>query len=75
MSLYTEECRTLWYTALSHPLGVYIQSSNVTRLRSHLYAYRAEAGDPKLFTLALRSAPNDIHGEVWIIHSHESTQP
>lgn len=47
----------LLYSALAEPYGVLIRVSDSTRAKALLYRTRAEANDPELATLQIRTSP------------------
>lgn len=60
---------THWYNAYNHPLGVYLRTSDPTRLKSLLYSTRAKLADPDLMTLAIRTSPQFPAAELWLVHA------
>lgn len=60
--------QSLWYAALSHPLGVYIRTPNPLQLKSLLYSARRDCADPSLAVLQLRTSPNKELGDLWIVN-------
>ena len=56
----------IWYRALRAELGIRVHTEDARRLKSRLYKVRAEANDPDLETLSLRTSPEDPAHEIWI---------
>lgn len=54
------------YQALTTPLGVCLQVSDVDSVRQRLYAARREACDPALDALALVPSPTALD-ELWVV--------
>lgn len=56
-----------WYMAQESPHGVWLQTTDPTRLKSVLYAARAKSHDPSIASIAIRTAPNNTANEIWLV--------
>lgn len=61
-------CRRLWYDALNEPLGLWLRTPDVRRLKSLMYATRAALKDPTLDHLEIRTPPLAAGHDLWIIN-------
>lgn len=60
---------SFWQHALGSPTGgIYMKTPDPLRLKSLLYTARAQAKDPSLAHLQLRTSPKDPKGELWIFN-------
>lgn len=62
----------LLYQALSSDLGIVVESDNVALAKQRLYKARADAGDPTLACLQLRTSPVRPDAEIWIVKGPEA---
>ena len=61
------DAKTILYLALAEPIGLLVRTSNFVRARQKLYAARAEAKDPDLDQLQLRTSPGLEGGDLIIV--------
>jgi hypothetical protein len=57
----------LWYSALHEKLGIFVKTPDPTRLKTLLYNERKRINDPALHSLIIRTAPNNVQSEFWIV--------
>lgn len=57
----------LWYDALNHPLGLWVQTDNKEKLCALLYSVRRALADPALNRVTIKTSPRDPKREVWLV--------
>lgn len=56
----------LLYAALASPLGIIVETNNVTRLRNKLYEIKRE--DSMFEAISLSPSPTNPGAELWILN-------
>lgn len=56
----------LWYSALAEPYGLVVETDNPERLKARLYAARADAMDPSLEDISIKTSPFNP-SQLWLI--------
>jgi len=59
----------IWYVALSKPIGVVVSTPDIAICKAKLYKARAEAQDPSLMSIQIRTSPDKPKTELWLMRS------
>ena len=66
---------TILYSALAEPVGLFITSTDLPRLRASLHNAKRATNDPALDVLTIRTSPKDPTGELWIVRTDVGDDP
>ena len=61
-----------WYSALSSEYGVIVEVTDIALAKAKLYRARANAADPNLMSIQIRTSPNDPRTELWLVRGNEN---
>jgi hypothetical protein len=62
----------IWYVAISKPLGVVVTTPDIAIAKAKLYKARANAQDPSLMGVQIRTSPASPQTELWLLNAKKS---